>query len=288
MIPPNVRLASADAADWDILAELQNQGFSEYPVSARITASEWRELLAAWDVDLSSSVLALTSSDQPVGMGWLGVRGPRGWIGGFAVAPGWRRRGIGRAMLGWLVEAARQRRLATVTLEVLTENAPAIALYQASSFRVQRELLTWERSPEMGSLPVPPMRAERADPWTLLSYFDAWHSEPPCWQQEQRSLLPQLEMYTGWVITRAGKPTAYALTNASSQQLELVDVGVAPGPEAVSAARTLLQSLQLLHMDYTLTFHHLPAGDPLNRVLAALGFQVILRLYEMRLDLSSW
>lgn len=287
MIPFDVRLTSADTADWKLLAEAQNQGLSEYPVPAHMTASQWRELLAAWDVDLSGSVLALTGSGQLVGMGWLGIREPRGWIGGFAIAPGWRHGGVDRAMLSQLIEAARQRRLATVTLEVSTENAPAIALYRAGGFRVQRELLTWERSPEMGSLPVPPTRAERADPQMLLSYFDAWHSEPPCWQQERRSLLPWLEMYTGWVVARGGGPTAYALTSARGRQLELVDVGVAPGPEALSAVRALLQSLQLLHMDYTLTLPHLPAGDPLNRALAALGFQVTLRLYEMRLDLSS-
>ncbi len=287
MIPSDVRLVPAGSAGWDVLAEAQNQGFSDYPVPVRTTAFQLQELLEAWDIDLSGSVLALTGNSRPVGIGWLGVRELRGWIGGFAVVPGWRRQGVGRAMLGWLIEAARQRRLTSITLEVFTENAPAIALYQAGGFRVQRELLTWERSPEMGSLPVPPAKAEPIAPQTLVSRFDAWHAEPPCWRQELRSLLPRLGMCTGWVIRRAGQPIAYALTIARGRQLDLVDVGITPGPEGLSAARTLLQSLQLLHMDCTLTLSHVPANDPLNRALAALGFRVTLRLHEMRLDLSS-
>ncbi len=284
---PNVRLASADTADWELLAEAQSRGLSDAPMPAHGTAAQLRELLAAWDVDLSGSVLALADEVRPVGIGWLGVRGAHGWIGGFAIAPEWRRQGIDRAMLGWLIEAARQRRLTSITLEVFAENGPAIARYQAGGFRVRRELLTWERSPEMGTLPVPSARAEPVAPQRLVSRFDTWHAEPPCWRQELRSLLPRLDTYAGWVVTRARKPVAYALTRARGRQLEVVDVGISPGSEGLLAARALLQSLQLLHMDSTLALSHIPAGDPLNRVLAALGFQVTLRLYEMGLDLSS-
>ena len=287
MIPSNVHLIPADTADWNLLTEAQNQGFSDCSaVPFHTTVCQLQELLEAWDVDLSGSVLALTKEERPVGIGWLGVREARGWIGGFAVIPEWRRQGIGRAMLNWLIKAAQQRHLNFVTLEVSEENRPAIALYQASGFRIQRELLSWERSPEMGTLPVPPMKAERASPQALLSYFNAWHFEPPCWQQEPKSLQARLKRCAGWVIAYAGEPVAYALTSAHGQQLEIIDTGAAPDPEVLSLMRALLQSLQLLHMDYTLTLSNIPANDPLNRVLAALGFQVTLRLYEMRLDLS--
>ena len=287
MIPSNVHLIPADTANWKLLIEAQNQGFSDYStVPFHPTACQLQELLEAWDVDLSGSVLALAEEERPVGIGWLGVRKARGWIGGFAVISEWQGQGVDQAILNWLIRAAQQRHLNFVTLEVSEENRPAISLYQASGFHVQRKLLSWKRSPEMGTLPVPPMKVERVNPQILVSYLNAWHFEPPCWQQEPRSLQARLKTCAGWVIACAGEPVAYALTSVHGQQLEIIDIGAAPDPEALLVLRALLQSLQLLHMDCTLTLNNIPANDPLNRVLAALGFQVILRLYEMRLDLS--
>ncbi len=83
----------------------------------------------------------------------------------------------------------------------------------------------------------------------------------------------------------AGRPVAYALTLGQADQLTLVDIGISPEINVRSAARPLLQSLQLLHMDSVLILHNQPAGDPLNHVLAALGFRVDRRQYEMRLAL---
>jgi hypothetical protein len=228
----------------------------------------------------------MAAGGELVGIGLLGVRGRRGWVSGLATVPTWRRRGLGRALLNWLTEAAQARGLEYITLEVLTGNAPAMVLYQSAGFHVQRELLSWERSPESGALPVPLPRAEPADPHALVADFDAWHAERPCWQQELRSLQPGLDQFDGWVMMDDERPIAYALTLERGQQIVLMDVGVVPGASVRTVARPLLQTIQLRHMDAILTLENLPSGDPLNRVLAALGFRVSLRHHEMVLELA--
>ena len=55
-----------------------------------------------------------------------------GYIANVAVAPAFRRRGIGRALVQALL--ARSDDLAFVTLEVRASNAPAIALYAGCGF----------------------------------------------------------------------------------------------------------------------------------------------------------
>ncbi|KAF0652473.1 acetyltransferase [Cyanobium sp. Copco_Reservoir_LC18] len=52
-----------------------------------------------------------------------------------AVAPGQRRRGLGRRVLQALMAAARERGARRATLEVAVGNGPGIALYAALGFR---------------------------------------------------------------------------------------------------------------------------------------------------------
>lgn len=51
------------------------------------------------------------------------------------VADGWRRRGIGIALLEAVIAEARARDCCKVTLEVLSENRTAIAAYERTGFR---------------------------------------------------------------------------------------------------------------------------------------------------------
>jgi GNAT superfamily N-acetyltransferase len=43
-----------------------------------------------------------------IGTGLLGIRGSMGWIGGMGVVPGRRRQGIGRQMMLYLLDRARE------------------------------------------------------------------------------------------------------------------------------------------------------------------------------------
>lgn len=56
-------------------------------------------------------------------------------IGNLAVAPGLRRRGIGRALLSHCLGRAIERGLAHATLEVRASNVPAMTLYETAGFR---------------------------------------------------------------------------------------------------------------------------------------------------------
>ena len=57
-------------------------------------------------------------------------------ITNIAVHPGWRRRGIARALLDSLVQDARQRKLRLIGLEVRPSNQEARTLYESFGFQV--------------------------------------------------------------------------------------------------------------------------------------------------------
>ena len=52
-----------------------------------------------------------------------------------AVHPGWLRRGVGRALLEFALELARETGMEAVRLDVYEQNAPAQRLYEALGFR---------------------------------------------------------------------------------------------------------------------------------------------------------
>lgn len=60
--------------------------------------------------------------------------GPAGEIVTLGVAPGARRRGAARALLGDLFDRARSLGVATLTLEVADDNLAALALYESMGF----------------------------------------------------------------------------------------------------------------------------------------------------------
>ena len=65
---------------------------------------------------------------------WLGAGS--GHLGNLAVAAGERRRGVARALLVDLLNAAREKGIEAIALEVRVSNFPAQALYRAWGFRV--------------------------------------------------------------------------------------------------------------------------------------------------------
>lgn len=84
---------------------------------------EWDEFDA-----VSLHALAFDLSGRPVGTGRLL---PDGHIGRMAVLRDWRRRGVGSAILGFLLEQGRQRGLQVFRLHAQTH---ALAFYQRHGF----------------------------------------------------------------------------------------------------------------------------------------------------------
>lgn len=83
-----------------------------------------------WDADdpVSMHVLALAADGLPIGTGRLL---PDGHIGRMAVSAAWRRRGVGQAMLRWLVDYARARGDAAAHLHAQTH---ALGFYARAGF----------------------------------------------------------------------------------------------------------------------------------------------------------
>lgn len=265
------------------LTAVLNAGYADYYVPAHQTEAQVARSLRAWDIDLDGSTVACAGGTA-VGIVLLGVRGSRGWVGSLAVVPAWRRKGIGQRLMVHVQALARTRGLATLDLEVLTRNAPALALYLALGFSIQRELLVWQRPAAQGALPDPFMKPQPVEPAWAVAQSPSWHNTSPCWQRDAASLRQLVADVQAVAITDdEGVLQAYCLFRGPEvDQLRVLDVGAAPGANVRRVGRELLQGFHLRHLDKTVTLVNEPVESSWNPVFAALGYYVVERQHEMR------
>jgi GNAT superfamily N-acetyltransferase len=244
-------------------AELFNAAYEGYLVPFHVDEATIAFMDDAFDLDLDASRVAFRDGSA-VGLANLGVRGEDAWIGGVGVVGAARRTGVGEALMRALHDEARRRGVRRVWLEVIVENAGALALYEKLGYRTVRDVEVWSLpfadDPSSIAREVPPdeahgrireLRSTR-EPWqradgTLAHYGDA------------RGLLAE---------------AAAAVYRRPGESVQLVQLAGDPEP--------LLRALRAVGPVGVL---NLPEDDPAAAVLRSLDATVVVRQHEMLLGL---
>ena len=131
------------------LTDAYNQTRVDYLVPMPMSVARLVEYVRVYDVNIDHSAVA-TDGDQILGLGMLGVRMGCTWITRLGVVPGRRRRGVGEAVLLYLLTSSEQMGIGLTTLDVIQGNAPAHKLFVKWGFHETRELLILRRPPGPG------------------------------------------------------------------------------------------------------------------------------------------
>ncbi len=113
--------------------------FSDIPAVAALERAEFPDgadegmLARLLDID-GGIILAAEEEKNLLGYVWARFVLDEGDIGNIAVAPGFRRRGVGAALLAVLLDEAARRQTAVVQLEVRASNLAARRLYEKNGF----------------------------------------------------------------------------------------------------------------------------------------------------------
>jgi len=299
---PPIEIVPATGFDSAALAALFARGYEGYFVPVHLDAAAFDVMVRSGDIDLAASRVALVGG-EPTGIAILGVRGTRGWVGGIGVASERRGRGDGRRLMREIIAAARQRGLATLALEVLVQNAPAIPLYESLGFRDTRllDILARTGDPAADATGSVPAAADVARAGTLpasapttgampleraLALGAAWQAVPPPWQRERRSIERSPSGLEAIALIEGGEATACAIYRVRRDQLGIALACAAPA-ERTARLRGLLGALMAAHPGSGFQIINLPAGDPAGEALRALGGRVTLQQREMVLEISA-
>ena len=212
----------------------------------------------AFDLDLDASRIAYRGG-APVGLGNLGLRGEDAWIGGIGVVSAARRSGVGEALMRALHDQARERGVRRIWLEVIVENAGALALYEKLGYEHVQDVEVWTLPGAEGEhagreVPVAEVQAQLSD-----------RHEP--WQRADGTLANYDDVRG--LVTDTG---AMLFCVRSSAQLQ----------QYTGEPGSLLRALRTFGDVYIL---NLPAADPAASVLRELGGSVRVRQHEMLLEL---
>jgi ribosomal protein S18 acetylase RimI-like enzyme len=114
-----------------------NDGFQGYFTDATMTLATYTARLGGEGLSPDHSVVAFADG-KPVGCVINGIREIDGkkvaWNGGTAVAPDYRRQGVGKALIEATLAVYREEGVDVATLEAIAENEKAIALYEQMGY----------------------------------------------------------------------------------------------------------------------------------------------------------
>lgn len=114
-----------DASHVEAVAQLEKRCFHD-PWSINSISSELENALSLWIVAMDGQELAGYVGSQTV-LGWADMMN-------LAVAPEYRRRGIGEELVQQLIRRLIANQVTCLTLEVRVSNLPAASLYEKLGF----------------------------------------------------------------------------------------------------------------------------------------------------------
>jgi len=120
---PDIR--PMEEADLDSVMEIESASFSTPWSRASFGNLLGRDDASLWVAAVDGNVVGYA-------VVWYVLREAE--LGNLAVATAWRRRGLGRRLLQWVLEKARRRGVERIYLEVRASNRPAQALYEWHGF----------------------------------------------------------------------------------------------------------------------------------------------------------
>ncbi len=271
----NVSLSPIAEISLKQILETFNLSYSDYLVPLQLTEAQLQGTIYGNDLDLERSCIAL-SGEKPVGMGFLGIRGHRGWIGGMGVIPDYRGRGIGHMIMQSLIAEANKCNLEFVQLEVIEGNKPAHSLYLNLGFVEQRRLLILQAS----GFPKSNVSGELVEVSLdeALSFYHVFHRAANPWQREKESLTKAKDL-SAWLFTQDHKPAAYLIGRLTPHMIQIMDAAFDAGKEDV--VKGLLSQLSALQPDTPASIVNLPEDDPVWSVFQKIGFTESLAQIEM-------
>lgn len=282
---PEIEYRAVAEVDFEEFTIAFNKAYSDYYVPIVMTPASFRALMNRDNLDAAASVAAF-DGDTIVGTGLLGIRDRTGWIGGMGVVPSHRRQGIGRQMMHFLIDRAREHHLTNVKLEVIEANHGAHRLYQQLGFVALRYLLILNRSPEPAPERFVPYTVEECSPESVLAYYHAFHHVPNCWQRDLPSLNNLIPHFDGWAVRDEERTLGYAVGWTTPHEVRLVDLAADLAADPIQLAQTLLTYLHQQNPDAFGSAYNIADDDPLLPAYEALGYTTSFRQIEMNLNLD--
>jgi ribosomal protein S18 acetylase RimI-like enzyme len=217
------------------------RGFENYVVPATFDATRVATMIQQEAIDEVASLVALIDG-VPAAIGLVARRGWTSRLAAMGVAAEARGRRLGAALLGRLLDDARARGERRMVLEVIEQNAPAVALYRKAGFEVVERLVGFVG--EAGSY-APDAALEEVDPAEVGRIMARHGARDLPWQASAETMS---NAAPPWRAYRLG-PAYATITDPAGASIALRAIVVEEHARGRGAARRLVDALRGAHPD---------------------------------------
>ena len=136
-----MELTAVPATQFSIeqLTTILSDCFEDYLVPVTLSVEVFVQRFSAEGLSLLDSCVWL-DGDVPAAMAVVARRGDEARLAAFAMRPAYRGKGVGRRLMGALLDALREQGVRRMWLEVIRDNHAAVALYHSLGFEVRHGL----------------------------------------------------------------------------------------------------------------------------------------------------
>lgn len=130
-------------ADLEIISSIERDVFTD----------PWS--LNAFKTDLNNDMalpMVAEFENKIVGYSNIYIVAGKAQIANFAVAPGFRNRGVGRLLMNEIVDRAEEKKCRVIFLEVRESNTPALELYKSYGFNAAGQRKDYYSKPEENAI----------------------------------------------------------------------------------------------------------------------------------------
>jgi ribosomal protein S18 acetylase RimI-like enzyme len=296
-----IEIRRLSSCSFDEAHRLWNEGFQGYQVDLTLTLDGYLARLHAEGISPELSLAAFVGG-VPAGFVLNGVRAHAGrkvaWNGGTGVAPAFRGRGVGRALIKAAFAVYREHSVEEAALEAISDNRPAIALYRRFGYEVIDQLFVLRHEGPLavdafGTGGDAAFSAKRVAPYEVnaLSFYTnatPWQTQ---WQSVHNAGGAALV-----ILDAAGAEAGYALyknrLDERGQVQAVVLCQCQPRPGLVNAAavvgRALRETFAPLGASCLRLAHNLSAtNEAALSILATAGFAVAFEQVHMCAQVSD-
>lgn len=270
------------------IVDVFNASFANYFVPIQFTATSLRAKMKQEGTQLSLSVGAF-DGEQLVGIILQGVREQDGkrevYNGGTGVLPSYRGQQITEKMYQFILPKLREGNIHKALLEVITENIPAIKVYERVGFQKVRKLICWKKTNNIPSTNLSIAVSFR--PITILDWTEisTLGSITPTWQNSNFALNNILS--TNYILggyCDSSDLIAYIMVNLSTGRIS--QLGVHPQWRRKGIGTALIQQIAK-NCHSNLSIINVPEdASAILYFLKTMGFINTINQFEMSLNIS--
>ena len=272
---PSMPLTLAPASSFtpDDLAAVWRQAYDGYYVPLAFDAEQLMRHVTWSGIDLALSVVG-HMDNRAFGLSLVARDGDRAWIGGFGVAPAFRRKGLATQLMQGHAERLDAAGIGSTRLEVIDVN-PAAEVYRRAGFVETRTLDVWS-----GELPEAGRTFEALELDDLAEAHPRLHGVEPSWRRglkRLRLILADQPEARVLGVRRDGRVVAFAIILDLPDRFGLFDAAA----QDLEAARDLIAALAAERPAAQIRLVDEREGSPVAEALAEQGFTVGMRQFEM-------